>query len=80
MNTNTNVTLNISKAPELCEECVYLGIGLCLPNGTDCLCTGNYGGYFCRNLTTTTTAVLTQTLSDRNWTIIIACVSAVAGL
>ncbi|CAF3404455.1 unnamed protein product [Rotaria sp. Silwood1] len=80
MDTNTNVTVNISKAPELCEECVYLGIGLCLPNGTDCLCTGNYGGYFCRNLTTTTTAVLTQTLSDRNWTIIIACVSAVAGL
>ncbi|CAF4415936.1 unnamed protein product, partial [Rotaria sp. Silwood2] len=71
-----NFTANSSIPP--CEECSILGTGACFGNNSTCACIKPYEGYLCRD--TATSSVAPVQTSDRNWTIIIAVVSAVAGL
>ena len=55
-----------------------MGVGACSANLNGCNCFTGYEGYFCRSISTTTETTLQA--SSTNWTIIVAVVSAVAGL
>ena len=63
-----------------CQECLYLSRGFCLPNNSDCICVSGYEGYLCRIVSTTAPQTSSSSSSDRNWTIAVAVVSAIAGL
>jgi hypothetical protein len=59
-------------------ECVYLNRGVC-SSATTCTCFTSYSGDLCRTQITTTETPL-QSSSTTNWTVIVAVISAIAGL
>jgi len=61
-----------------CEECNYSQTGVCNSDQTSCNCFQNYTGYLCRVYSPTSSQV--STTPATNWTIIVAVVSAIAGL
>lgn len=61
--------------PLLCDQCSYLNVGVCSSDNITCRCFDNRQGLYCDSFSTTQTSV-----EDRSWTIIVAVVSAVAGL
>lgn len=70
--------VNFTSAKDACQECYYLETGACTANATTCNCFQNYTGYLCRDLVPVTTT-LSKT-PETNWTVIVAVVSAIAGL
>jgi len=69
---------SFSAAIPACEECYYAGSGACNSDETGCNCFTNYTGYFCREYSPETSNV--SNALEANWTVIVAVVSAVAGL
>ena len=70
--------MTITSVEAECEECSYLNRGSCSSDNSSCYCDSMYTGYFCRD---SNTPSLGQSASqEANWTIIVAVVSAVAGL
>lgn len=61
-----------------CQECSYRRRGICNQDNTDCDCFRNYTGYLCRDLNPETP--LESRTPESNWTVVVAVVSAVAGL
>jgi uncharacterized membrane protein HdeD (DUF308 family) len=56
---------------------VLLNRGVCASSGNDtCTCFSNYEGYLCRTVSTEPV----QSAQSTNWTVIVAVVSAIAGL
>ncbi|CAF0869133.1 unnamed protein product [Adineta ricciae] len=78
MNPATNTLVNVTAPEPACRECVYTGVGVCWDNQTSCTCFSGYEGYLCR--VTTVTPTLGSSSSGTNWTVIVAVVSAIAGL
>ncbi|CAF1580921.1 unnamed protein product, partial [Adineta ricciae] len=78
MNPATNTLVNVTAPEPACRECVYTGVGVCWDNQTNCTCFSGYEGYLCR--VTTVTPTLGSSSSGTNWTVIVAVVSAIAGL
>lgn len=67
---------NFTRFLAACEECRYLDTGVCNINKTDCTCFTDYTGYLCR---TYSPPSLASSSIERNWTVIVAVVSAIAG-
>ena len=61
-----------------CQECVYTRRGACNADNTSCYCNTNYTGPLCHELNTPSLG--SSASQEANWTIIVAVVSAVAGL
>ncbi len=61
-----------------CRECNYTQTGVCTSDNTACNCFHNYTGYFCRVYSPSSSQV--SNIPETNWTIIVAVVSAIAGL
>lgn len=68
---------NFTHSERACKECDYLGTGVCPTDSTVCTCFQGYSGYFCRDNSSSTVASRTP---ETNWTVIVAVVSAIAGL
>ncbi|CAF1395353.1 unnamed protein product [Rotaria sordida] len=79
MDPSSNRLFNITRRLVPCDECEFSDRGRCYSNNSGCQCYTGFEGDFCRIVSATTVAP-TPVLSDRNWTIIIAVISAVAGL
>ncbi|CAF3697466.1 unnamed protein product [Rotaria sordida] len=79
MDPSSNRLFNITRRLIPCDECEFSDRGRCFSNNSGCQCYTGFEGDFCRIVSATTVAP-TPVLSDRNWTIIIAVISAVAGL
>ena len=73
-----NVFLGIFDRPQKrCVECSIAATGVCNLNGTDvCQCFTEYTGDFCREKSATLGTVSSSTF----WTVIVAIVSAIAGI
>jgi hypothetical protein len=70
------VNFNSPQAP--CKECEYLKTGVCSPSdNSTCYCSDAYTGYLCRNSASEPSL---QSAESTNWTVIVAVISAVAGL
>lgn len=69
-------------SPRICVACEVKRTGACYPNAVDrCDCFTGWTGDFCLSLSPTSTASAPlQSSATTNWTIIVAIVSAVAGL
>ena len=70
--------VTLTSAQPSCEECRYLSTGICNDAQTGCTCFQNYTGYLCRESNPTTP--LESRTPEANWTVIVAVVSAIAGL
>ena len=69
---------SISAVQPACMICEYLNQGVC-SSDTTCNCFNSYSGDVCQNQITTTQTSL-QSSSPTNWTVIVAVISAIAGL
>ncbi|UJR15672.1 hypothetical protein I4U23_002606 [Adineta vaga] len=78
MNPSTNILINISTVQPACQECVYMDAGVCWTNRSSCTCFAGHEGYLCR-LASSTPSLSSQS-PETNWTVIVAVVSAIAGL
>ncbi|CAF4029746.1 unnamed protein product, partial [Rotaria sordida] len=79
INDVTGKIENFTEAQPLCKECELLGHGGCDTTSDTCICYTNFEGEFCRIEVTTSTTSQTPS-SPTNWTIIVAVISAIAGL
>ncbi|CAF3955011.1 unnamed protein product, partial [Adineta steineri] len=79
MNPATNTLVNISAIQPVCQECVYASTGVCSATNNSCTCFSGYEGNLCRTVSLTTSLSSTSS-SDTNWTVIVAVISAIAGL
>ncbi|CAM4903420.1 unnamed protein product [Rotaria socialis] len=70
----TNITVLFASPPNLCDVCSATHVGVCNANNDGCTCLSAYQGQYCD------TPALQSTSDNRSWTIIVAVVSAVAGL
>ncbi|CAF4304726.1 unnamed protein product, partial [Rotaria sordida] len=61
---------NFTEAQRRCRECELMETGGCRTIVDECICYPNFTGDFCRTRVTTST----------NWTVIVAVISAIAGL
>ncbi|CAF1563278.1 unnamed protein product, partial [Rotaria sordida] len=85
INDVTGKIENFTEAQRLCKECELLGHGDCDTTSDTCICYPNFEGEFCRTDVTTSTISTTSTTSQppsssTNWTVIVAVISAIAGL
>ncbi|CAF1938120.1 unnamed protein product [Rotaria magnacalcarata] len=74
IDTTTNVTVTFATIPYLCDVCSNTKVGTCNANNDGCNCLPAYQGQYCD------TPALQSSSDNRSWTIIVAVVSAVAGL
>ncbi|CAF1679773.1 unnamed protein product [Rotaria magnacalcarata] len=74
IDTTTNVTVTFATIPYLCDVCSNTKVGTCNANNDGCNCLPAYQGQYCDTL------ALQSSSDNRSWTIIVAVVSAVAGL
>jgi hypothetical protein len=69
---------SFSNVQKRCHECVHLERGVCNPNEDDiCICYNGYQGDYCHSKTT---ELPLQSSPTSNWIIIVAVISAIAGL